>query len=54
MSMICMFDDIENKHDVYRGEDCIKGFWESFREQAMKIINFDAKKMIPSTNKQQK
>ena len=44
MSVIWTFDGIENKHDVYR---------ESLREHAMKIMNFEKKKMIPLTNEQQ-
>ena len=34
------FKSIENKHDLYRGKDCIKTFCKSLREHAMKIINF--------------
>ena len=48
MSMIWTFDGIENKHDVYRDEeDCIKKVCRTLREQAMKITNFERKKMIP-------
>ena len=28
----------ENKHDVYRGKDCMKTFCEFLREYVMKII----------------
>ena len=35
---ISSFRSIENKHDVYRGKDCMKKFCESLRENAMKII----------------
>ena len=41
------FDNIENKHQVYRDKDCIKKFCELSREHAMKVINFQKKKMIP-------
>ena len=44
MSTISSFRSIENKHDVYRGKDCMKKFCESLREHAMKIINFKKKK----------
>ena len=44
MSTISSFKDIENKHDVYRGKDCMKTFCESLREHAMMIINFKEKK----------
>ena len=39
MSTISSFKNIENKHDVYRGKDCMKTFCESLREHAMKITN---------------
>ena len=45
MSAITLFRNIENKHDVYRGKDCIKKFCEILREHAMKIIYFKKKKM---------
>ena len=44
MPTILSFKSIENKHDVYKGKDCMKKFCESLREQAMKIINFKKKK----------
>ena len=44
MSTISSFRSIENKHDVYRGKDCMKKFFESLREHAMKIVNFKKKK----------
>ena len=43
MSAISSFRSIENKHDVYRGKDCMKKFCESIREHAMKINNFKKK-----------
>ena len=53
MSMISTFDDKENKHNLYKDKDCMKKFSESLRERAMKIINFQKKKMIPLTNAEQ-
>ena len=41
MSTIFSFRSIENKHDVYKGKDCIKKCCEYLRECAMKIINFE-------------
>ena len=41
---IVIFKSIENIHDVYRDKDCMKKFYESLREQAMKIINFEFEK----------
>ena len=51
--MSTIFKDIENKHDVYRGKDCMKTFCVSLKEQAKKIINFKKKKMELLTNEQQ-
>ena len=44
MSTISSFRSIENKHDVYRGRDCMIKFCEFLREHSMKIINFKKKK----------
>ena len=34
---ISSFRSIENKHDVYRGKDCMKKFCECLREHGTKI-----------------
>ena len=47
---IWAFNDVETKHKIY-SEDCMKSFCKSLRDHAMKIINFEKKKMIPLTNK---
>ena len=44
MSTILSFKSIENKHDVYRGKDCMKMFCKFLREHAIEIINFKKKK----------
>ena len=44
MSTISSFKNIGNKHDLYRGKDCMKKNCESLREHAIKIINFRKKK----------
>ena len=38
------FKSRENKHDVYRGKDCMKKFCKSLRKHEMEIINFRKKK----------
>ena len=43
MSTIWTFKNIENKHTLYRGEDCMKKFCNSSREHATDIINFEKK-----------
>ena len=40
MSIISSFKSNENKHDVFRGKDCMEKFCESFRGHAMRIILF--------------
>ena len=44
MSAISSFKSIEDRHDVYIGKNCMKKFYESLREHAMKIFNFYKKK----------
>ena len=39
-SLISSFRSRENKHDGYRGKDCMKTFCKFLRGHAMKIINF--------------
>ena len=53
MSTIYSFKRLENKHDVYRGKDCVKKFCESLREHAMERINFEKKKMKLLAKEQQ-
>ena len=54
MSTIWGFDHIENKHTLYRGKDCMKKFWDSLREHAKNIINFEKKKMSLLTKEELK
>ena len=51
MSTISSFRSIENKHDVYRGKDCMEKFCESLREHTIKIIS--KRKMKLLTKEQQ-
>ena len=44
MSTILLFRSIENKHDVYRGNDFLKKFFEFLRAHVIKIICFKKKK----------
>ena len=36
MSTVSSFRSIENKHDVYKGKDCMKKFCEFLRKHAIK------------------
>ena len=38
LSLISSFDSKENKHNFYRGKDCIKRFCSDLKELGMKII----------------
>ena len=44
ISTVSSFQYIENKHDLYRGKDCMKTFCEYLREHTMKIIELKNKK----------
>ena len=44
MSTISTFKDIENKHNVYKGRECMKKNCKTLIEHVMKIINFKKKK----------
>ena len=54
MSTIWAFDNIENTHTLYHGEDCMKRFCTSLREHAKNIIDFEKKKMLTLTKEEQK
>ena len=47
MSAIWAFDSVENRHCLCRGENCMKKFCSSLRENAANVIIFRKKKMLP-------
>ena len=49
MSIILGFDRIEDKQTLYCGKDCMKKFFNSLREHAKNVIDFEKKN--GSTNK---
>ena len=49
----CSFDESKNKLNYYRGDDCMKKFCKDLREHSKKIINYENKKMIPLTTKEE-
>ena len=53
MPTISSFRSTENKHDIYRGKDCMKKSCEYLREHEVKVINFKKKKMKLLTKEQQ-
>ena len=54
MSNIWAFDNIENKHTLYRGKDCMKKFCESLSEHTKNITDFEKKKMLTLTKEELK
>ena len=52
LSLISSFDSKENKHNFYRGKDCIKRVCSDLKEFETKIINYEQKEMIPLTDKE--
>ena len=48
----CSFDESKNKINYYRGDDCMKKFCKDLREHAMKIINYEEKRMVPLTTEE--
>ena len=48
----CSFDKSKNECKYNRGEDCMKMFCKDLKDQAMKIINYEKKEMIPLTDKE--
>ena len=54
MYIIWTFDIIENKHNLYRGEDYMKMFCSYLREHAANVINFERKKEVLSLKKRAK
>ena len=49
MSTKWLFDNIENNHSLFQGEDYIKKFSNSLREHAVDVINFEKKKLLSLT-----
>ena len=48
----CSFDKLKTECKYYRGEDCMKMFCKDLKDQAMKIINYEKKEMIPLTDEE--
>ena len=50
MTTVLSFKDIKNEHYAYLDKNCMKRFFKSIREHAMKIVNFEKKKPTLLTN----
>ena len=50
----CYFDKLKTEHSYYRGkEDCKKNFCKDLRDQAIKIIDYRKKEIIPLAKEEQ-
>ena len=49
----CSFDESKNKINYYKGDDSMKTLCIDLRERAMKIINYEKKRMLPLTTKEE-
>ena len=49
---IYLYRNVESKHVVYRGKDCMKKFCEFLREHPMKTINLKKKRVNLLTKEQ--
>ena len=52
MPTLWTFDNIEDKHTLNLGKDCMKKFCEYLRKHPKSIIDFEKKKMLPLTKKE--
>ena len=50
-STILKVNNIEHKHNLYHGEDCVKMFCSSLREDVKMYLILKRKKMLPLTKK---
>ena len=50
----CSFDATKNKHDHYRGQDCMENLFRDLKNHEPKIISCERKEMIPLSNKENK
>ena len=48
------FDEEENKINYYRGKDCIDELCKTLKQRAIKIINYEEKKIMPLTKEENK
>ena len=48
----CSFDKSKTEQKYYRGEDCMKMFCKDLKDQALKIIKYEKKEMIPLTDEE--
>ena len=49
IDLVCSFDSKEDKHSFYRGNDCIKKFYNELKELGTKVVSYEQKEMTPLT-----
>ena len=54
LSLICSFDETKNKHNFYRGRNCIKRFCSDQKGFGTKIVNCEEKEMTQLTDNEKK
>ena len=52
INLVRSYEPNKNIRNFYRGKDCIKKLCEDLKTQAMEVINFKEKEMIPLTKQQ--
>ena len=50
LNLVTSYDSNKNTHTYYRGKDCIQKLCKELKTQAIEIIKYEKKKMIPLTN----
>ena len=50
MDYMLFIDESKNEWGYYRAKYCMEMFCKYLRDQAMKIVNFEKKEMIPLTD----
>ena len=50
LDLVCSFDSKKDKHNFYRGNDCIKKFCSKLKELGTKVVNYEQKEMTPLTS----
>ena len=48
------FDSKKNKHDYYRGKDCVKNFYKYLKEHLIKVTIFEILKILPLKERENK
>ena len=48
----CSFDKSKTEWNYYRGKDCMERFYKDLWDQAMKIIDYEKKEIIPLTDEE--